>query len=232
MNNTGLRDQYRKSLANHQVFEVVTSPGQVALFYLAKPREKGPSTFELLESTMLVFTQKGIGIAGDLCPEAGTNGVWSNPGYDLEWFCRVDDGSYLCSKFLRKGYSHRAAFQWAQSRVTELENELGENDPIKRSDDPEEIQRHLDAYREAVEQGRNGEVFHDPRAFNELLEECADYDAITDGVAMDYDDRSAALLTAIQERFAASWKEKYGPVKPSSEAERSDAQDSGKGGNK
>lgn len=79
---------------NRMALEEVTPSGtpvrEFRLHDPSKPRN----------DTLITFTSEGIVIQGDVRP--GENGIISESGLDLNWFCGSPEEDDLCSKFLHK----------------------------------------------------------------------------------------------------------------------------------
>lgn len=130
-----------------------------------------------INRVLLVFSPEGIVLQGDLTPER--NGSVSTFGYGLEWFTRQLGWSYLAEKFLTK----RWVPELAEEQLREWIDEYPEHSA--------ELQKIADAL-----------VDFDHRELSDRLYE------IEPGFVDDhlpgwgYDPNEAALLQAIQRRFA------------------------------
>jgi len=103
-----------RSIEGH-VLEQVLDTEKFKAFYL-----RPPSGGRMM-STLFVFTPEGIVIMGDLCPgNRGGNGTVSVFGYSLGWFVEKLGGSYLCEKFLRKGWHAELAKEWCLDAAKEV----------------------------------------------------------------------------------------------------------------
>jgi len=85
----------KESLKDH-VLEQVLDAEKFKAFYL-KPEGK-----TRMMSTMIIFSPEGIVLLGDLSPSRYGN--VSALGYGLSWFSKNLSETYLCEKFLEKGW--------------------------------------------------------------------------------------------------------------------------------
>jgi hypothetical protein len=92
----------REGLQNH-ILEVHESGENIQAFYLRRPGAGRAM------SCLIVFTQEGIVILGDLTP--CQNGVISYMGYGIEWFRENLAERYLCEKFLHKEFRGEKAIR-------------------------------------------------------------------------------------------------------------------------
>ena len=154
-----------------------------------------------VQSTTLIFTggpgvHEYIAILGDLCPQAGGNGVVSNIGYGVGWFARPTSHDHLCQKFLRQVYVPelaRAALEdhQRQERADAVNETLSEDWRKAASSAATELEAAL----------ADEDSFATHEALYETWEEVFGNTDV-ENTGMGYDARDAALLVAIQEAFA------------------------------
>jgi len=75
---------------------VRSGPTEFKAFYMKDPKRGR------MMSTLILFTPEGIVLQGDLTPSR--QGNVSCSGYGLDWFAGKLSESYLCEKFLHKGF--------------------------------------------------------------------------------------------------------------------------------
>lgn len=143
-----------------------------------------------MESTLLIFAEKQIVIAGGLCP--GRNGVISDYGYDHRWFSSWLSESYLCEKFLTKTYQPGEAIECLRVWLEDAED-YG----IKAED--------IELVRGVVREGECAYEVSTPDRFYDFMNDI-DQDFITDCLpGWNYPSRDVKLLVEIQGAFRRLW---------------------------
>ncbi len=173
----------RERWKDHQLELQAESPdGTLRSYYL-----KNPST-RRMNSCLIVFTVEGIVIMGDWCPgnTHANDGVISCCGYGEGWFSGTLSGDYLCSKFLRKHWQPAQGYDALRRRIVEARR----GDAITREVARDAFDSVFDEERETLSPHRAYEIFSKAGL--------DDFD-----MGHGYDPHAAALLCAIQERFAA-----------------------------
>jgi hypothetical protein len=146
------------------------------------------ATLRRANSCLIVFTEEGIVIMGDWCPgnTHANDGVISCYGYGEGWFSGRLSHCYLCSKFLRKGWQSSKGYD--QLKVEILEGRRREAIDRESARDAWDALYYED--RDALSADRAYEIFRDAGL--------SDFE-----IGHDYEPHAAAMLCAIQERFAA-----------------------------
>lgn len=187
-----LHEMYTRDLADHHL-EAYDS-GPVSAWYLKRDGDGR------MMSTLIVFTPEGIVIMGDYCP--GGHGIISAYGYGLKWFVGQLSPDYLAEKFLPKAYHEDDAEEWFRYELEQVD---------KAIDPPFDNQYDLDdanllVRREALQAILDGGEFHECAVMDEWQSIAVDCD---DSPSYTYDRGDKALLSAIQQRFAAQFAALY-----------------------
>lgn len=183
---TERRAKYAAYLQRHTLERDAASPtGRLEAYYL-RPADGGR-----MESVYVVFTPEGIVVMGDWCP--ALNGCISTSGYGVAWFTGRLSDDYLCEKFLRKewvpeyGYDElKFVLLDARALLSITKEQARDAYDTLTSLHPSELS-HAAAY----------EIFSDAGL--------CDFE----NLGWHYNPRNAAMLVAIQERFAARYHAMY-----------------------
>ena len=186
---------------NHTL-QVLVDNKDIRAFRLCK------NSKQIMESTLLIFTREGVSICGDLAP--GQRGVFSLPGYDLDWFVGDHNPEYLCSKFLTKEWDSDATYKGLCEEIQELKiqlEELQEQSFLTGSE-----REKLSWLRTVIGSIENVKEYLSSDLISSEEEFYATWIAEVDGYRHDevpsrrfYNPRDAELLVAIQKTFRRLW---------------------------
>jgi hypothetical protein len=176
---------------------------------------------------LILFTEEGIVITGDLCFGANQRGIVSAYGYSLPWFASELSEGYLAEKFLIKVWEcERAAEDVAVILKRIEQGEYDERiqsrmlDGLKHNDISLETARNavIEHYKHVVEMLKNEDVSMD--RFRDLVEDVAlgslieahMFDIVDDldSPGFGYPINEMGWLAAVQKKFA----ELYHATKP------------------
>jgi len=137
--------RFDEELKDHVLEQVLDQPGWKA-FYLRMP-DRGR-----MMSTCFIFSPEGIILTGDLTPARHGRGATSCYGYGLGWFAGRLSDSYLCEKFLEKGWHADLAAEDLRDMAAEIrrgrcDDEFGRNELRKAAEERRELGEEILLYR-------------------------------------------------------------------------------------
>lgn len=152
-----------------------------------------------IQGCVLIFSDEGIVIVGDLTPDRAWNGAVSSAyGYGLDWFVQKHGEDYLCEKFLHTKFITAQA----QRRVRDLLEYMHKDCPGDMTVPMLEAHA-LDGDYPWV----SDDPFGVDTAFYEwYFDTFGDADEIG-SIGWGYDPDAVAVLCAIQRRFRELWTE-------------------------
>jgi hypothetical protein len=173
----------RERWKDHELSLQAESPDGTLRSY----RLRNPS-MRRANSCLIVFTEEGIVIMGDWCPgnTHANDGVISCYGYGEGWFSGRLSHSYLCSKFLRKGWQPSEGYDQLKAEILRARRAW----VIDREPARDAWNALSNEDRDALPGDRAYEIFRGAGL--------SDFE-----IGHDYEPNAAAMLCAIQERFAA-----------------------------
>jgi hypothetical protein len=198
-----------EALAGHELTVVLESE-KVKVYRMANPHS---SCFR----TQITFTPEGIAIQGDIGMGANQGGVCTVSGYyGLRWFSTGNGlggpktESYLCEKFLRKTWQHRAAERDLRDWYAQAKEEFAAAWKEAQEDEEPPDKTELDEYKTMEAWKTLVADFGDETSEKELYEMGSEH--FTDfwdyGVGVDYPLADAGWLVAIHKRFIELYAER------------------------